>query len=160
MPFSRSLLLGRCLVEGREAKPMSELIYRCWKVSWKTSSAVLSLPQNMPRERPLVPGTPSVPWNTQSLTYMDLGDSFSQFNRAITQQCPVTPPENYTKHTIMPGNRSSHPTHSAITTKNISLMAEQVWLLTCTTEQSWFLTLNIHLILILTRRHLWSQQRP
>lgn len=60
VPCSSSLL-RRCLVEGREAKPISELVYKCWKFSWKTSTAILSLPQNMPRERPSVPGTQSVP---------------------------------------------------------------------------------------------------
>lgn len=84
VPCSNSLLPRRCLVEGREAKPISELVYKCWKFSWKTSFAILSLPQNMPRERPSVPGTRSVPWNTQPLPSMDLGNSFSWFNRAIT----------------------------------------------------------------------------
>lgn len=83
--FSSALLTRRCLIEAREPKPMSELVYKCWKFSRKTSSAILSLPQNMQRERPLVPETQSVPWNTQPLTSMDLGDSFSQFNRAIAQ---------------------------------------------------------------------------
>lgn len=83
----------------------------------------------------------------------------------LSQEMSHNTCKNHTKCTLVSGNGTSDPTEQPLgpnqvpppAKKGVS-GAEQGWLFTCTTE--WFssLTLNIDLTLVLTRRHLWSQQ--